>query len=237
MNERQSKLLVAIIDQFIETAAPVGSKKLLEMGHFAVSSATVRSEMSMLEDEGFLEQPHVSAGRIPTAKGFRAYVQNYMEPTQREKAARKKFNDLREVYFQKKDQERVYEAVALLSHMIPNVAFATVPHKHRVYYLGLSNILREPEFQSDPVLASSVAELLEEKLDVLLGEAEIDDKIRYYIGSEHVLSSIQSCAMMVTEYQIRDKKGAVGILGPIRMDYSYNTVALDMVADLLRSYG
>lgn len=235
MNERQSKLLAAIIDQFIDTAAPIGSKKLLEAGYFSCSSATIRSEMLQLEDDGYLEQPHVSAGRIPTAKGYRSYVQKSMQPSKQEKIVRKRFDSLKEMYLQRKDQERAYEAVALLAHMIPNVAFASVPHKKQVYYLGLANALRQPEFLADPRLASGVAEVLEEHLHTVLDSVEIDDQIRYYIGENHILPQIQSCSLMVTEYKVRDLSGAVGILGPMRMDYGYNTIALDMAADLLRS--
>ena len=236
MNERQSKLLAAIIDQFIETALPVGSKKLLESGEFICSSATIRNEMGQLEDEGFLEQPHISSGRIPTAIGYRMYVRDFMKPSAREKTVKKRFESLREQYFQRKDQERVYEAVALMARMIPNVAFASVPHKDRVYYMGLANVLKQPEFQSNPLLASDVAELLEKGLSDLLDQVEVDDKVRYYIGDEHILGNIQSCSMMVTEYKVRDQRGVIGVLGPMRMDYAYNTVALDIVADLLRSY-
>lgn len=236
MNERQSKLLVAIIDQFIATASPVGSKSLVEFGEFSCSPATIRSEMGFLEDEGFLEQPHISSGRIPTARGYRAYVRELMEPSIQERAVQKRFSSLRDQYFHRKDQERAYEAVALLSHMVPNVAFATVPHKEHVYYMGLANVLRQPEFQLNPLLASTVAELLEERLDSLLRKVEIDGKVRYYIGDENILGQIQSCSLMVTEYRVRDFGGVIGILGPIRMDYAYNTVALDLVTDLLRSY-
>src|SRR3989344_149034 len=182
MNTRQSRLLTAIIDQFIATALPVGSKRLLQSGDFTISSATIRNEMMFLEDEGYLEQPHVSAGRRPTAKGYRMYVKNFMEPSLQEKKVRRHFDTLKEQYFQRKDQERVYEAVGLLAHMIPNVAFATVPHKERIYYLGLANALRQPEFQSDPMLASGVAEVLETKLSRLLEELAVDDQVRYYIG-------------------------------------------------------
>lgn len=191
--------------------------------------------MSSLEDEGFLEQPHISAGRIPTALGYRTYVKEFMEPSKQEKAVRVKFQSLKQQYFQRKDQERVYEAVALLSHMIPNVAFASVPHKKRVYYMGLPNVLKQPEFQENPLLASGVAEVLEEHLEELLNRIDIDGKIRYYIGEKDILPQLHSCSMMVTEYRVRDQKGSVGILGPLRMDYAYDTVALDMVADLLRS--
>ena len=235
MNPRQSKLLAAIIDQFIETAEPVGSKHLLEVSRFSLSSATVRAEMMTLEDLGFLEQPHVSAGRIPTAMGYRTYVKEFMQPTKEERAVRKRFETLKEQYFKRKDQERVYEAVALLAQMIPNVSFASIPHRDRVFYMGLANVLRQPEFLSDTSLASSVAEVLETRLADVLETVEVDTKVRYYIGEEHLLRSLQSCSMMVIAYTLRGEKGAIGILGPMRMDYAYNTVALELAADLLRS--
>ena len=235
MNTRQAKLLAAIIDQFIETALPVGSKRLLEMGDFSLSSATIRNEMSALEDEGFLEQPHISAGRVPTAKGYRVYVREFMEPSPSEVMLRKQFESLSEQYFQRKDQERAYEAVALLSHMIPHVAFATDPHKNRVYYMGLANTLRQPEFQANPVLASGVVEALEHKLTDLLDHIELQDAVQYYIGSEHLLADMQSCSVLVKRYEMRGEEGAIGIIGPMRMDYAYNTVALEMVSDLLKN--
>lgn len=191
--------------------------------------------MSELEDEGFLIQPHVSAGRIPTAKGYRMFVREFLEPTKHELVVRKKFETLKQRYLQHKDQERVYEAVALLAHMTPNVAFAQVPHKDQVYFLGLSNVLRQPEFQEDPRMGSGVAELLEEHLHAILSALTVDDETRYYIGDEHVLPQVQSCSLMVKRYAIRGEEGAIGVLGPMRMDYAYNTVALELVADLLRS--
>ena len=72
MTERQAKLLQAIIEQYAEVAAPVGSITLAKL--FGVSSATVRAEMARLEELGFIAQPHTSAGRIPTDKGYRFYV-------------------------------------------------------------------------------------------------------------------------------------------------------------------
>jgi heat-inducible transcriptional repressor len=235
MNTRQAKLLAAIIDQFIATALPVGSKGLIESGLFSVSSATIRSEMSRLEDEGFLEQPHISAGRIPTAKGYQVYVKEFMEPTSHEVMLRQKFDTLKEQYLQRKDQERVYEAIAVLSQMVPNIAFATVPHKQRVYFLGLANTLRQPEFQANPTLASGVVEVLEQRLAELLQGVEVDDRVRYYIGSQNLLTGMQSCSLVVSGYQLRGEAGHIGIMGPMRMDYAYNTVALEMAAGLLRS--
>ncbi len=235
MNERQAKLLAAIIDQFVETAVPVGSKQLLETANFCLSCATIRNEMRVLGDEGFLEQPHISAGRVPTARGYQLYVKQFMLPSAHEAAVQKKFLTLKDQYLQRKDQERAYEAVSLLSQMVSNVAFATVPHKDRVYFLGLANALKQPEFQSDPTLATGVVEVLEQRLNDVINSVEVDEHVHYFIGDEHVLPQIPSCSLMLTEYHVRDQKGHIGIMGPMRMDYAYNTAALEMVADLLRS--
>jgi len=234
MNERQAKLLATIIDEFINTGVPVGSKQIIEHGYFELSCATIRNEMRFLGEEGFLEQPHISAGRVPTGKGYRAYVKEFMQPTQTVKHVQQKFDTLKDLYYKKKDQESVYEAVALLAQMIPNIAFATVPHKDHVYYLGVAHMLGQPEFLTNPGMATGVIEVLEERLNDLIEHIEVDDKVRYYIGEEHVFPQLQSCSVIVIEYELRGKKGVIGILGSMRMDYAYNTVSLELVTDLLR---
>ncbi len=78
LNERKKAILRSIVDAYIATGEPVGSKYLTTKEEFNVSSATIRNEMSDLESMGYLEQPHTSAGRVPTAKGYRTYVENLM---------------------------------------------------------------------------------------------------------------------------------------------------------------
>lgn len=235
MNERQARLLAAIIDEFVHTGMPVGSKTLIERKHFDVSGATIRNEMHILSEEGFIQQPHISAGRIPTAIGYRMYVKEFMKPTAQEQSVKRKFDSLKEQYLKRKDQERVFDAVALLAQMTPNVSFATIPHRDHVFYMGLANVLKLPEFQQDATLASNVVEVLEEKLSDLLGNVDVDEKVRYYIGEEHILPTLQSCSILVTSYFIRGSSGAIGILGPMRMDYAYNTSALELAANLLKT--
>lgn len=74
------KILTAIIDEYIRTGEPVGSKSLAEAYDIKVSSATIRNTMAALEQEGYLDHPHTSAGRVPTFKGFRYYIDNLMNP-------------------------------------------------------------------------------------------------------------------------------------------------------------
>ncbi len=78
ITKRQGKILSLIIEIYISTGEPVGSKKICEKLDNAVSSATIRNEMAILTDHGFLEQPHTSAGRIPSQSGYRYYVDNLM---------------------------------------------------------------------------------------------------------------------------------------------------------------
>ncbi|MFA5407351.1 MAG: heat-inducible transcriptional repressor HrcA [Bacilli bacterium] len=78
MNERQKNILKIIIEEYIKTAHPVGSKSICDT--LDLSSATIRNEMASLEEDGLLEKPHTSAGRIPSEKGYRYYVDNLMEP-------------------------------------------------------------------------------------------------------------------------------------------------------------
>ncbi len=78
LSERKKAILKSVVDAYIATGDPVGSKYLTANADFNVSSATLRNEMNALESMGYLEQPHTSAGRVPTAKGYRTYVENLM---------------------------------------------------------------------------------------------------------------------------------------------------------------
>ena len=80
VDTRGMKILTAIIDEYIRTGEPVGSKALAETHDLKVSSATIRNTMAALEQEGYLDHPHTSAGRVPTFKGFRYYIDNLMNP-------------------------------------------------------------------------------------------------------------------------------------------------------------
>ena len=78
MDERKNNLLKVIVETYIKTVRPVGSKALCDM--FNLSSATIRNEMALLEEMGYLEKNHISSGRIPSEEGYKYYVRNLMEP-------------------------------------------------------------------------------------------------------------------------------------------------------------
>ena len=80
MDERKLKILAAVVDEYIRTGEPVGSKTISKLPDINVSPATVRNDMAMLEQLGYLQQPHTSAGRIPTFNGYRIYIDKLMKP-------------------------------------------------------------------------------------------------------------------------------------------------------------
>lgn len=78
LSERKRKILQAIVDDYVSTAEPVGSRSIAKKHDLGLSSATIRNEMADLEELGYLEQPHTSAGRVPSQLGYRLYVDQLM---------------------------------------------------------------------------------------------------------------------------------------------------------------
>ena len=230
LDPRKQRILQAIIQQFIETAEPVGSQTILVSYKLAVSPATIRNDMVFLEEHGLITQPHTSAGRIPTTAGYRMYVEKLANYEKAEKLAKENVKKLREEYKLGKVREKIYDAVKLLSQATANVSFASIPDS-RTFYLGISNILKQPEFMDDPRKASQVIEVLEESDHFIktLEKLNLDAKSRIFIGEENLLPQIDSCSLIVTTYEIDDCKGFIGILGPCRMPYAYNKALLDEV--------
>ena len=237
MHERKTYIFQAIVESFIELAHPVGSKYLLEEYKMEVSPATIRNDMAYLEELGLIEQPHTSAGRIPTEKGLRQFVDQLVEsdlsfrvPSKLLKQL-KEFEEAKKKLADQKAESRIYYAVSSLARITDNIAFATLPWKGDAYYLGLANVLKKPEFQ-DSVRVSTVVEILEDKDNFLkfLGGLNLADDIAVFIGRENILQEMKSCTMLATVYKLgKDHDGILGILGPTRMNYARNIAALEAV--------
>lgn len=239
MKERSSVILQAIVRSFIDTANPVGSRYLQEQFGFPFSPATIRSEMGNLEEAGMIASPHTSAGRVPTEKGFRFFVAHCHDDVAKVRPnVERQFTQQVEEYLRKKrHDEKVYDAVSVLTSMTPNVAFGTVPSTERMFFLGFSNVLRQPEFSSQPDIASGVFRVLEHNFQTVLESLDIADGIepQIFIGSENVITEIQSCSLIVSKFSAGKRPGFLGILGPIRMDYARNIVAIEAAHSFLAS--
>ncbi len=233
MDKRRQRILEAIIDSFIRHALPVGSKHLTESYDFKVSSATIRNEMSALEKEGYIMQPHTSAGRVPTSRAYRMMVNRMNQQDKLIKKAQADMLRIREQYYLQKAKEKLYDTVSILATATDNVSFATLPDKRRFFYIGISNILRKPEFMMAPEKVSKVIEVLENDLSNLLSDLTIDDQGAIYIGEENILPEFQSCSLLAASYSYQGFSGVMGILGSTRMNYAYNMAALKSAIQLL----
>jgi heat-inducible transcriptional repressor len=233
MDARQQKILEAIVEQFIQTASPIGSKLIYETYNLDISPATIRNEMAVLESEGYIVQPHTSAGRIPTSRAYRLFVDQLQLNLKLMEKAKRDVNLMHQKLYLNKAKEKLHEMVSILASVTNNVCFATLPDNRRLFYMGISNVLRQPEFMSNPGDATKVIEVLEHQFGSLLEELEVTDRPQFYIGEENIIPEIQSCSLLVQRYKYKGFTGVMGILGATRMNYAYNLAALKSALDIL----
>lgn len=217
MTERQIQILSAIIDQYAEVAAPVGSITLAKL--FGVSSATIRAEMARLEEMGFIMQPHTSAGRIPTDKGYRFYVNainesnehNLLPPDRSARAIEARLS----THSDRADQA-IRSAVDSLVELTHNLGLATIGDQ--LYMNGISNLFAQPEFAGGAHV-QSIARLLD-NLEPWLREAAPNQPLNVYIGTENPVGKSSGATLIISRFRSPySDHSYIGILGPTRQSY------------------
>ncbi|MCI7041032.1 MAG: heat-inducible transcriptional repressor HrcA [Lachnospiraceae bacterium] len=138
LDERKTKILQAIIRNYLETGEPVGSRTISKYTDLNLSSATIRNEMADLEEMGYIIQPHTSAGRIPSDKGYRLYVDTMMEQKDKE------LQEMKEMMLEKEDKmDTLLKQVAKLLAVNTNYASmisAPAVHKNKLKFIQLSRV-------------------------------------------------------------------------------------------------
>jgi len=215
MTERQAAILAAIIEQYAEVAAPVGSVMLAKL--FGVSSATIRSEMARLEEMGLITQPHTSAGRIPTDQGYRYYVNQITEANQPPKLDRSaRAIEARIGTHGDSATRAIRSAVDSLVELTHNLGLATIGDQ--LYMSGMGNLFSQPEFtQSNH--AQAVARLLD-NLEPWLREAAPNEPLNVYIGAENPVGKTSGASLIVSRFRSPySDRSYIGVLGPTRQSY------------------
>lgn len=235
MNDRQKQLLSAIVELYTKTAVPVGSQALLEHYDFGVSSATLRNDMADLEEAGYLYQPHVSAGRIPTDQGYRIYVEEMMGDTDLSREDQRRLQ--KELLQLRAKHTRLGRSTAkLLSALSGNLAVSGIVDKDEYYDFGMRELLDNPEFQEMDELCQLVETLdsLDEKVDGIMLKLK-DGETRIFIGNENPIAGIKNCSMIVAPYQTDEGRGMLAIIGPKRMNYAKNKSLIEYMRKMLGS--
>lgn len=230
LSPRQQALLKAVVEEYIETAEPVGSENIEKKYKLGVSPATIRNEMADLTELQYLKQPHTSAGRVPSAQGFKYYIQNLMEerdmPIREEVAVKEKLWDTRFRF-----DKLLREMTRSLSESTGNLALATTKEGD-IYYSGAGQMLDMPEFY-DIDTTKTVLSMLDsaDELIDLFNRAVGEDPIKVLMGEELNVQYLEPIGFVFTHYDAgKSHTGVVGVVGPNRMAYH-------RVIPTLRYYG
>ena len=189
LDDRKTAVLSAVIQEYIATAQPVGSTHIAAARNIQVSSATVRSEMSHLESEGFLVQPHTSAGRIPTDKGYRYYVDHLTTPGRLDKATTRQVGDFFSAAHGRLE-EMLHQTSNLLAELTNNAAVVVGPKAEaipirRVQIVSLSSTMATVV----AVFANGTVENVSIEID------ELDDDVRLATASAHLSAGLSGSVL------------------------------------------
>ena len=222
LTDRRQRVLSALIEEYVARAIPVGSRTLTERYELGVSPATIRNDLSMLEDEGYISQPHTSAGRIPTDFGYRTFVDNLIETgaIAEDTRTQQAVEDLKRNAQELDDLlERTSLQLARLTECLSIVAPNTLAHPRR---MGMSSLMRQPEFAYTQSLIP-IMQLLEDEtvlLQILDNTAQADGTPRVRIGSENETEQLSGVSVVASRFGKGEGQGIVAVIGPTRMDYS-----------------
>ena len=227
LTARRQQVLAALISEYVAHALPVASKALVEGYPLGVSSATVRNELSALEVEGYIRQPHTSAGRIPTDFGYRNFVDGLLsvdELIEDEMASQAMHDAVRDA---RSFTELFNRSSALLTRLTTCLAIVVPPQTQSVSlaHIGLSTLLQQPEFSSSLVLVPLLRMIEDGSLVCYINETTRNSDIHgtdepvVRIGHENADESLENISVVATRFGSGEESGIIAVIGPTRMDY------------------
>lgn len=194
---KKAKILSAVVENFIKTGEPVGSKTLIDETDLKVSSATVRNDMADLTQKGYLVQPHTSAGRIPTQQGYRYYVDNLMKIVAVSQRGRELVED--KLYRNAESPENILKSAAdLLSELTGLTAVATAPNSaesriHKISFvqtgshtamtvvIASNGIIKNQLFRCEFIITPEILEVFDKALNELFDGVRLSSINRPFI--------------------------------------------------------
>lgn len=231
ITERQKKVLMAIIEEFMETAHEVGSSYLVDKYELKYSPATVRNEMVQLMEQGLLEKSHISSGRTPTDQAIRMYA---IEKFDQEIISALDVVQIRQGLFKMRfDPNRLIKVILnLMVEYSESASFVIMDDTTRYY--GMSSLMKYDELR-DVEIIQRVLDLLEDEnlLKKVFNKYDGED-VSFIIGSESGIEDMENCAIVFTKFPFWDGKyGHMGIIGSRRMNYPRVARLLQIIRDSL----
>ena len=233
LSERQQQLLKAVVEEYIETAEPVGSESIERKHSLGVSPATIRNEMSKLTELNYLKQPHTSAGRAPTSMGFKYYIQNLMQ--EKELSVRDEIAVKERLWDERFQFHKLLrDMTRSLAEMVGGLAVATTSDGD-IYHAGAHSILDMPEFY-DIDVTKTVLSMMDnsETLINLFDRAVGENPVKILLGEDLGIQFLEPVGMVFTHYDAgQSHSGSLGVIGPSRMPYFRIVPAVRYYGDLL----
>ncbi len=236
LTSRKQKILRAVISDYLHTAEPVSSDRISRKYIKDVSPATIRNELSDLEQEGFITHPHTSAGRVPSDLGYRYFVDQLMKI---KGLTPKEIEFIKQQYGMAGNNieellHTTLKVASALSHLLAVITAPKLPFK--VLSSGFSNIARQPEFSDADHIKNILSVIEHEDLISRITDEDSDEGVvTIKIGSEIKHRQIKDCSIVISRYRLPHHfAGTVSILGPTRMMYDRATSIVDTVSKTLR---
>jgi len=232
LTERQIHIIKTIVEEFTETAQPVGSVSLENKYRLGFSPATLRNEMAVLEEKGFLSQPHTSAGRVPTSLAIKFYVNELMK--EKDMSVAEEVNVKSRVWdhrFNRDDLLR--EATKVLAERTKTLCIATTD-EGQTYHSGYANVFNSVEFH-DLDMAREIFFLLDQhqRLLEIFNRAASNSPIHILVGDEMGVSILHPASLVFADLRIGGRRGNLGIIAPSRQEYDRNIPLVRYVANLV----
>ena len=237
ISKRQTQILNTLIEEYVNSAQPVSSRLLEKKYDFGICPATIRIEMQKLTDKGYLYQPHTSAGRLPTDKGYRFFVDNLAEKELEDFEMGDGFGKLTTSWF----EDEIGGNIKFIQVLTKNLAQASGAlvlsylEKENVFWReGWEEILKEPEFGEKDFLLN-FAEFLE-NFENNIENFKINAGIKIYIGKENPFKKAKDLSLISSRYHLPNEDGIISLLGPKRMAYDKNIGLFNSLIKLMEEF-
>lgn len=238
LTQRQIKILKCIVEEFIDSAAPVGSENLEKKFNLGVSSATIRNEMASLTNLGYLKKSHLSAGRAPTSMGLKYYVRNLMTP--KNMAVSEEIGVKEKVWDYRNQFDGLLKAATRELALRTRTLALTTTDQGSVYSYGASNLLEQPEFYNIDV-TKTILTLIDNSaywFDIVNKATSTDaffqdDFVHLLIGEDLGVEHLEPCGFIYQTYKSGPHQGIVGVIGPARFHYQRVVPVVDYFAELI----
>jgi heat-inducible transcriptional repressor len=227
-SNRKKRVFRAIVREYVESAEPVGSGTIVIKYNFGVSPATIRNDMAELESEGLLEQPHTSAGRVPTERGYRYFVEEFVGQAELSEKERRR---LSESFVGGPGLDRVIREFAKTAASMADQTVVISFGSGRTFLTGTSNLLSKPESRETELLAemSRAVDDLDRIVDEL--KRRVSREVEVLIGDDSPFGEDLSSVVAKLESP-EAGSGLFGIFGPRRMDYEANVALARFIRDI-----